>query len=80
MTQVNKATSDRIPYYDFNISHDESMLLVSSCYSTSGGEVPFRLGADVMRLGLPEGIPSIPEFEETVKDLVRLPCLDLCDY
>ena len=32
--------------------------------------MPFRLGADVMRLGLPDGIPNIAEFEETVKDLV----------
>ena len=68
--QVNKATGDRIPYYDFNISHDGCILLVATCYSTTGDTVPFRLGADVMRLGLPDGIPNIAEFEETVKDLV----------
>lgn len=44
---------------------------MASCYSGTGDAVPYRLGADVMRLGLPDGIPSISEFEETVKDLVR---------
>ena len=30
-----------------------------------------RLGADVMQLALPQGIPTVPEFEETLADLVR---------
>ena len=50
------------------------MVLMTAAYtrmpSRDGEGSQMRLGADVMQLALPQGIPSIPELEETIDDLV----------
>lgn len=52
--------------YDFNISHDGGAVAMIS--QISPGRL--KLGIDIMRVALPLGIPSIPEFEATVEDMV----------
>jgi phosphopantetheinyl transferase len=52
--------------YDFNISHDGEAIVMAS--QTSPQDI--KLGIDVMRVGLPAGIPDIPEFEATLEDMV----------
>lgn len=54
--------------FDFNISHDGEAIVMAS--ERLPGTV--KLGIDVMRVALPAGIPSIPEFEETVEDMVSV--------
>lgn len=55
--------------YDFNVSHDGDWVVMGSRLLDE--PVKLKIGADVMRLGFPTGIPDIPAFKETVADLVR---------
>lgn len=52
--------------YDFNISHDGEVIAMASKTSPQ----TIKLGIDVMRVGLPAGIPDISEFEATLEDMV----------
>lgn len=63
--QTDASSGQRLDY-DFNVSHDSNAIIMVS--QLNPGD--FRLGVDIMRKGLPTGIPSVLEFAATVDDMV----------
>ena len=55
--------------FDYNDTHDEDCVAVAMATLSSPSD-PIRLGIDVMHVALPQGIPALADFKETLEDMV----------
>ncbi|KAL7006430.1 hypothetical protein EMMF5_004083 [Cystobasidiomycetes sp. EMM_F5] len=56
--------------FDYNDTHDEDCVAVAAS-DLADGHLNYKVGVDVMRIGLPQGMPTLGDFKETLEDMAR---------